>query len=797
MIKPLYSKMFGLKKTHSSKVSSLQPENRAEVTEMISKSIKNIVRTQSIKKTPHKLAQELQLLPMFEQVQKVIHHLFDFGLIYVKDRIWYIKTQKQVDDYLDNLDKVTIPISLKTQIISTINRRKAEIVEWNVVPQKYIEHLKIDKQNNGHIPQSIFPIVLDLETQKMILAKGDVLRNKTHFTYTQKESIVTASLQQVSTFLPIQKITFSKLLDHILTKTSTSAELIHLPLFTIDTKSLTKREKNNITLVSFHEFKKAQSIFSPQTGRQIITKLEDKSNPKTSVKSIIIGTNNLTKITLLKQFLTSPGIELATLNTQNHSLEINEFGYNEIDNARLKAFSYFEKTHIPSIGMDIGLRFKGVPDAFQPNTHVKRVAGVHEGDTDKILYKKMITYYTSMIKKYSKIGQINAEIGYGFSLFDGYKYTDSLIYQSIILSALPHKKKIITMPLLSLIIDPKSGKYYFDLNTHEMNEFYSQFSEFREKIFFQMYQADSQDKSPQSIKTLEYDDLTFQQKHHLTGDFQLIQQGQKYVFHPTQGKIIPLIQNTIIVDSLYHQVEHEGFVNTYSVQDLTISTLDNSIDYPCIPLGYFDTKYGEHEIHKIILCVSSQSQTLLGMMNYLHASSIEEYIMGDEITPEQRLNYAKEIWEQNNQDPHCLVLLIDYKANSHLHLISTNGILTFENKVNCEDNFQPQLHIQQHIQQYGYFTHENKDSFKIKKTTIESQNHTTILHESGIQWQHIRNEIGQKIGERELASIDPLAYKIIANTLLLLQGKPIKEPILDVQDFVYFEIMRKLLGEIL
>jgi XTP/dITP diphosphohydrolase len=795
MIEPLYSKMFGLEGKYSKEGGELQSESGDDLVKLISQSVKKIQRSLSTKQTTqdHTLDQDALLLPMFEQVQKVIHYLFDYGLLYLKSGIWYIKSQKQIDDYLDNLGKEAISTSLKTTIISTINRRKAQVVEWNIVPQKYIEMLNIKNFGDEHISQRICPIVVDLENKKIIFAQKTTLKNIDHFSYKQKESIVAASMQQVSTFLPSQKIRFSKLLEHETTKETSSLSLIHIPLFTIDTKSLTKREQSRIKSVSYNEFKKVQSTFSPQFGKQVIAQIEEKYNSKKSTKSIIIGTNNLTKIAFLKQFLTFPGIELVSLGLEKHSLEINEFGYNEIDNARLKAFSYFEKTHIPSVGMDIGLRLIGIPDTLQPNTHVKRVAGVCEGDTDDIMYKKMIIYYKDIIKKYSKSDKIEAKLGYGFSLFDGYEYTDSLIHQRVILSSVPHKKKITTMPLLSLIIDPVSGKYYFDLTTQELNNFYSQFSKFKEKIFFHVYNDDTAGRTTHTITTLEYDELMFQQKTQLTGEYHPTQQ---YVFHPIRGDLIPVINRKNMDELLDDETGKKNVICTYSMKDIRISTLDNDVDYPCIPLGYFDIKYGENEIHKIILCVSSQSKTLLGNMDYLDSHIMEEYVMGESVTHQQRIKYTKEIWEQNKQDPHCLVLLIDFSTGVHLQLISTNGILTFEDITNCMNEYQPHLYIQQHIQKYGYFTHENNDNFKIKKTSIESQNHTSILHDSGIQWQYIRNEIGQKIGERELATIDPMVYRSIANSLLFFQRKPLQYRIQSVPDFIYFEIMRRLLTEI-
>ena len=70
---------------------------------------------------------------------------------------------------------------------------------------------------------------------------------------------------------------------------------------------------------------------------------------------VLFATTNPAKVNKYKQALEDKGIELITIKDLEINLPINENGKNAIENAYIKAKTYYEATKIPTIGMDNNL----------------------------------------------------------------------------------------------------------------------------------------------------------------------------------------------------------------------------------------------------------------------------------------------------------------------------------------------------------------------------------------------------------------------------------------------------------
>ena len=130
------------------------------------------------------------------------------------------------------------------------------------------------------------------------------------------------------------------------------------------------------------------------------------------MKQVLFATSNQTKAKRFRKGLLEKGIETLTLKDINIKLDVEENGKTAIENALIKARAYYEKTHIPTIGMDDTLYIENIDDNLQPGLFVRRVNGKTLND------EEMITYYTNLVKKYGVNGRLNCKWIYGLALID-------------------------------------------------------------------------------------------------------------------------------------------------------------------------------------------------------------------------------------------------------------------------------------------------------------------------------------------------------------------------------------------
>ena len=178
---------------------------------------------------------------------------------------------------------------------------------------------------------------------------------------------------------------------------------------------------------------------------------------------VLFATTNLAKVEKYKKELEEKGIELITINDLDFKLNIDENGKNAIENAFIKARTYYDATKIPTIGMDNCLFIKELPEEKQPGTHVRRVNGKELTDDE------MIEYYTNLVKEYG--GKLTAKWVYGMVIYDGkeskeYSWSKSHFY----FIDKPCEKRNPGYPLDSMSIMPECNKYFVDLTEEDKNK---------------------------------------------------------------------------------------------------------------------------------------------------------------------------------------------------------------------------------------------------------------------------------------------------------------------------------------
>ncbi len=186
---------------------------------------------------------------------------------------------------------------------------------------------------------------------------------------------------------------------------------------------------------------------------------------------LLYGTGNQAKLSAMRNRLQRLGIELIGLNdlrAEGRRIpEVSENGNTPLENARLKAMSYYETFQIPVFSCDSGLYFDNVPDEIQPGIHVRNVKGKCLSD------EEMIEYYAGLVRQYGNlIARYKNAIC--FVMDENHIYEsmdDSMASETFILTDKPHsaiRKK--GFPLDSISIDRKTNKYYYDLSADELEQ---------------------------------------------------------------------------------------------------------------------------------------------------------------------------------------------------------------------------------------------------------------------------------------------------------------------------------------
>ena len=178
---------------------------------------------------------------------------------------------------------------------------------------------------------------------------------------------------------------------------------------------------------------------------------------------VLFATTNPAKVKKYKKALEEKGIELLTIQDIEKQIKIDENGENAVENAIIKAQSYYQITHIPTIGMDNNLYIEELSSKEQPGTHVKRIHGKELND------EEMIAYYTDLIKKYG--GRVNGKWVYGMAICNkGEIYTTSWSKENFYLVDKPCKERNPGYPLDSISVMPKYNKYWLELTEEEKQE---------------------------------------------------------------------------------------------------------------------------------------------------------------------------------------------------------------------------------------------------------------------------------------------------------------------------------------
>ncbi|MCM1167377.1 MAG: hypothetical protein NC401_15330 [Ruminococcus sp.] len=178
--------------------------------------------------------------------------------------------------------------------------------------------------------------------------------------------------------------------------------------------------------------------------------------------TLLFGTGNPSKLEMMRESLNGLGIGLVSLRDMEKSPpEVGESGASPLENARIKALTYYRFYGVPVFSLDSGLFFENVPEELQPGVHVRSVEGKRLSDDE------MIDYYSALARKYG--GRLTARYKNALCLVTSEdkiseSMDESLWGKAFYLTGTPHGRPHSEgFPLDRLSADIGSGKYYYDL----------------------------------------------------------------------------------------------------------------------------------------------------------------------------------------------------------------------------------------------------------------------------------------------------------------------------------------------
>lgn len=181
---------------------------------------------------------------------------------------------------------------------------------------------------------------------------------------------------------------------------------------------------------------------------------------------VVFATGNQSKVERFRDGLLEKGIELLSLKDIDLDLDVLENGSTAIENALIKARACFEKTHMPSIGMDDTLYMEGVLEDLQPGLFVRRVGGKSLTD------EEMIEHYSNFVKKYGVDGRINCKWIYGMAVIneDGEEATYTWEKDNFYMVSERYLDMNPGYPLNSISKYKKIDKYFTEVDEEDLRE---------------------------------------------------------------------------------------------------------------------------------------------------------------------------------------------------------------------------------------------------------------------------------------------------------------------------------------
>lgn len=178
------------------------------------------------------------------------------------------------------------------------------------------------------------------------------------------------------------------------------------------------------------------------------------------MNTFVYGTGNPAKLAHMKNMLEPLDVKIIGLKETGISIpEANENGRTPLENARIKALTYYGVLKRPIFACDTGLYIDGLSEIEQPGVHVRMVGGKHLSDAEmtahyaaiaKQLGGRAVARYRNAICLVMRGGEIYEHSG------------EDIASNSFCIVDTPHAKRVEGFPLDCLSVDIQTGEYYYD-----------------------------------------------------------------------------------------------------------------------------------------------------------------------------------------------------------------------------------------------------------------------------------------------------------------------------------------------
>lgn len=191
---------------------------------------------------------------------------------------------------------------------------------------------------------------------------------------------------------------------------------------------------------------------------------------------VIYGTGNPAKIALMKRSLQGLPIEISGMEQAAAARgmvlpKVEETGGTPLENARIKAESYYKILGSPVFSCDSGLYLWDhdtglpLPEEDQPGVCVRERAGKRLDDDE------LLAHYIGLVRKY---GLIRARYKNAICLIWNARIRaesmeEDLWGDAFLLTDKPHPKKAAGFPLDGISVDIRTKQYYYDMKENSQD----------------------------------------------------------------------------------------------------------------------------------------------------------------------------------------------------------------------------------------------------------------------------------------------------------------------------------------
>ncbi len=179
---------------------------------------------------------------------------------------------------------------------------------------------------------------------------------------------------------------------------------------------------------------------------------------------VLIATTNQGKIDIYSQAFRELGLDFCSLKDLNISVDVEETGKTEAENALIKAREYHKLTGMPVVANDSGLIIDKLKPEDQPGVFVRRNHGKELTD------EELLNVYVEKIKEVG--GQSTGHFNVALAIIDesGKEFVREFKPQRLFVST-PNEIIKKGIPLDSIAFDPETGKYMSEMTTVERNKY--------------------------------------------------------------------------------------------------------------------------------------------------------------------------------------------------------------------------------------------------------------------------------------------------------------------------------------